>query len=286
MARRGAKQSGYRHASNLPDDYGLDQQGRCACCSRRRKHWKMLKAGVLDAVCAQLRATIAGIINRRDALAALEKAKSLDPKDPLSHYYDTMMQQDALEPMAAIAAAREALLIYPYLKSLAPIANDKQGSANLGSAYALFGLESWARRTAMESQHPFFAGSYVFLAERTVEPYLRNSALVQGYLTDPTLFGASPKLSTLMRSPGGHASLEFNASRSPGIRPPSLDCGKWLCRFDTVAGTVRMPRSLRRLRLRRHGTEPGGSAGAAPDFAVGRVPVPRRVPPPHRAGKH
>lgn len=204
----------------------------------------LLKAGLLEPrfARAQLHAAIAWYqLNRRDAaLAALEKAKFLDPKDPLPHYYEAMMQQDALDPMAAIAAAREALLRYPYLKSLAPIANDKQGSANLGSAYALFGLESWARRTAMESQHPFFAGSYVFLAERTVEPYLRNSALVQGYLTDPTLFGATPKLSTLMRSPGGHASLEFNASRSPGYSStePSIAANGYAVSPIPVAGFV------------------------------------------------
>ena len=181
----------------------------------------LLKASLLEPrfARAQLHSAIAWYqLGRRDAaLDALAKAKALDPRDPLPHYYEAMMQQDALDPMAAVAAAREALARTPYLKSLAPIATDKQGSANLGSAYALFGLESWARRMALESQHPFFAGSYVFLAERTVEPYLRNSALVQGYLTDPTLFGASPKLSTLTRSPGGHVSVAFDASRSPGV---------------------------------------------------------------------
>jgi hypothetical protein len=153
-----------------------------------------------------------------------------------------MMQQDALDPMAAIAAAREALARTPYLKSLAPIATDKQGSANLGSAYALFGLESWARRMALESQHPFFAGSYVFLAERTAEPYLRNSALVQGYLTDPTLFGTSPKLSTLTRSPGGYVSAELNASRSPGVSTtePSITANGYAVSPVPVAGFVQL----------------------------------------------
>lgn len=186
----------------------------------------LLKASLLEPrfARAHLHAAVAWYqLKRRDAaLAALERAKALDPKDPLPYYYEAMMQQDALDPMAAIAAAREALQRYPYLKSLAPIATDKQGSANLGSAYALFGLESWARRMAVESQHPFFAGSYVFLAERTVEPYLRNSALVQGYLTDPTLFGASPKLSTLVRSPGGYASVGVSANRSPGFSASEL----------------------------------------------------------------
>jgi len=206
----------------------------------------LLKASLLEPrfARAQLHAAIAWYqLGRRDAaLSALEKAKTLDPKDPLPYYYEAMIAQDALDPMAAIGAAREALQRYPYLKSLAPIANDKQGSANLGSAYALFGLESWARRTALESQHPFFAGSYVFLAERTVEPYLRNSALVQGYLTDPTLFGASPKLSTLVRSPGGHASVAVSANRSPGFSSvePSITANGYAVSPVPVAGFIEL----------------------------------------------
>jgi len=206
----------------------------------------LLKASLLEPrfARAQLHAAIAWYqLGRRDAaLSALDKAKALDPNDPLPYYYEAMIAQDALDPMAAITAAREALQRYPYLKSLAPIANDKQGSANLGSAYALFGLESWARRTALESQHPFFAGSYVFLAERTVEPYLRNSALVQGYLTDPTLFGASPKLSTLVRSPGGHASIAVNANRSPGFssREASITANGYAVSPVPVAGFIEM----------------------------------------------
>jgi Flp pilus assembly protein TadD len=206
----------------------------------------LLKASLLEPrfARAQLHSAIAWYqLGRRDAaLSALEKAKALDPKDPLPHYYEAMMQQDALDPMAAVAAAREALQRYPYLKSLAPIATDKQGSANLGSAYALFGLESWARRMALESQHPFFAGSYIFLAERTAEPYLRNSALVQGYLTDPTLFGASPKLSTLVRSPGGHVSVGYAVSRSPGVSSgePSITANGYTVSPVPVAGFVEM----------------------------------------------
>lgn len=206
----------------------------------------LLKASLLEPrfARAQLHAAIAWYqLGRRDAaLSALDRAKALDPKDPLPYYYEAMMQQDALDPMAAITAAREALQRNPFLKSLAPIATDKQGSANLGSAYALFGMESWARRTAMESQHPFFAGSYIFLAERTVEPYLRNSALVQGYLTDPTLFGASPKLSTLTRSPGGYVSLGYDIQRSPAVSSgePSITANGYAVTPVPVAGFVEM----------------------------------------------
>ena len=230
-----------------PDDYiAWTSKGVLQLLEGRKEDAleSLLKASMLEPrfARAQLHVAIAWYqLGRRDAaLSALANAKTLDPKDPLPYYYEAMMQQDALDPMAAVAAAREALQRYPYLKSLAPIANDKQGSANLGSAYALFGLESWARRTAVESQHPFFAGSYIFLAERLVEPYLRNSALVQGYLTDPTLFGASPKLATLSRSPGGYVSVGFDARHSPSVSStePSITANGYAAAPIPMAGFV------------------------------------------------
>jgi len=232
-----------------PDDYiAWTSRGVLQLLQGRKEDAleSLLKAGLLEPrfARAQLHAAIAWYqLGRRDAaLSALAKAKQLDPRDPLAYYYEAMMQQDALDPMAAIAAAREALARYPYLKSLAPIATDRQGSANLGSAYALFGLESWARRTALESRHPFFAGSYIFLAERTVEPYLRNSALVQGYLTDPTLFGASPKLTTLGRSPGGYLSVALEARHAPAVSSsePSITANGYAVSPIPMAGFVEM----------------------------------------------
>jgi hypothetical protein len=75
-----------------------------------------------------------------------------------------------------------------------------------------------------------------------VEPYLRNSALVQGYLTDPTLFGASPKLSTLVRSPGGYVSVGYAVSHSPGVSSgePSITANGYTVSPVPVAGFVEM----------------------------------------------
>jgi len=103
---------------------------------------------------------------------------------------------------------------FPYLKSLGPIANDRQGSANLGTAYAALGLEAWAQRMSRQSQHPFFAGSYLFAADRTADAFVKNSLLVQGFLTDPTVFGASPQRSTLMAVPGLYGALDVGYARS------------------------------------------------------------------------
>ena len=178
----------------------------------------LLKAGLLEPryARAQLYTAIAWYQNGRDdaALAALERTKKADPNDPLPYFYEAQIHRDGLNPTAAIAAAREAMARFGFLKSLGPIATDRQGNANLGAAYALFGLESWAKRIAQDSQHPFFAGSYLFMAERSTEPFVKNSSLIQGYLTDPTLFGASPQRSKLIGSPGGYAALDASYRQS------------------------------------------------------------------------
>ncbi len=173
----------------------------------------LLKAGVLEPryAKAQVHAAIAWYqLGRVDAaLAALAKAKTMDPNDPLPYFYEAQIQGDALDPMGAITAARAAMDRFGFLKSLGPIATDRQGNASLGAAYALFGLESWAKRISVQTQHPFFAGSYLFAAERSTDSFLKNSALIQGYLTDPTLFGASPQRSTLLPSPGAYVAAEL-----------------------------------------------------------------------------
>ncbi len=177
-----------------------------------------LKAGVLEPryAKAQTHAAIAWYqLGRTDAaLAALSQAKLADPNDPLPYFYEAQVHGDALNPMAAIAAARAAMDRFGFLKSLGPIATDKQGNASLGTAYALFGLETWAKRVATETQHPFFAGSYLFTAGRSKDAFVKNSALVQGYLTDPTLFGASPQNTTLLPRPGGYVAAELGRNQT------------------------------------------------------------------------
>lgn len=177
-----------------------------------------LKAGVLEPryAKAQTQAAVAWYQQGRTdaALAALSKAKLADPNDPLPYFYEAQIEGDALNPMGAIAAARSAMDRFGFLKSLGPIATDKQGNASLGSAYALFGLETWAKRVAAETPHPFFAGSYLFTAARSTDAYVKNSALVQGYLTDPTLFGASPQNTNLLPRPGGYVAAELGSMRN------------------------------------------------------------------------
>ncbi len=204
----------------------------------------LLKANLLEPryAKAQIHTAIAWYqLGRMDAaMAAIAKAKQADPNDPLPYFYEAQMQRDALNPIAATAAAQGARDRFPFMKSLAPIATDKQGSSSLGATYAMLGLEAWAKRLSAQTAHPFFAGSYLFAAERASDPLLRNSALVQGYLTDPTLFGASPQRSTLLPRPAGYAAGEWSWNKTDSFHSntPSLIANGYTVAPIPMAGFV------------------------------------------------
>ena len=152
---------------------------------------------------------------RAAALDSLDRARLADPNDPLPWQIEAMLRNDIGDPTQAIAAAREALVRLPFLKSLNPLASDSQGSANLGKALGDFGMENWARAYASASYYPLWAGSHFFLADRYESDFNRRSELFQGYLTDPTVFGASDKRAPLLLSTGSEWSAGVSAERNP-----------------------------------------------------------------------
>ena len=156
--------------------------------------------------------------NASVALAELARASELDDKDPLPHQLATMIHTDHFEPGQAVREAREAMRKMPYLKSLNQIANNQQGTANLGTALAFFGMEDWAQNLAQESYYPYWAGSHLFLADRYPGIFNRRSELYQGYITDPTVFGASNRFQTLLQRPGNYASAFVNAGADNATR--------------------------------------------------------------------
>ena len=160
----------------------------------------------------------------RDALFALARARELDPKDPLPDLFESVIRNDLLQPGDALATARRALALLPYLKSLNQIANDQKGGANLGSALAAFGLEDWARTYAQDSYYPFWAGSHLFLADRYSGDFNKKSELFQGFLADPTVFGASNRFSTLIPRPGAYWNIgaRYNNSRDYRLTEPTV----------------------------------------------------------------
>ena len=162
---------------------------------------------------------------RAAALDALDRARIADPRDPLPWQIEAMLRNDSGEPVLAIAAAREALTRLPYLKSLNPLASDSQGSANLGKALGDFGMEHWARAYASASYYPLWAGSHFFLADRYESDFNRRSELFQGYLTDPTVFGASDKRAPLMLTAGSEWTAGASAERNPLRHNATVDVG-------------------------------------------------------------
>jgi tetratricopeptide (TPR) repeat protein len=152
------------------------------------------------------------------ALAALAKASEADERDPLPHLLASMIQTDLFRAADAIESARIAMRLMPYLKSLNQVANDRQGSANLGRSLTFLGLEDWARTRAQESYLPYWGGSHFFLSDRYPGDYNRNSELLQGFTVDPTVFGSSNRFQTLVSQPGAYGRLLYGYSTGDDLR--------------------------------------------------------------------
>ena len=152
-----------------------------------------------------------------DAIVTLNQASELDDKDPLPYMLLTQIYTDLFRAGEAVDASREALKRLPYLKSLNQIANDQQGKANLGYSLAFFGLEDWALELAQDSYNAFSGASHLFLADRYKGEYNKNSELFQGFLTDPTAFGASNRFSTLVPTAGNYQTLGGTLTHDSGI---------------------------------------------------------------------
>jgi len=150
---------------------------------------------------------------RQRAEQAFNRASQLDARDPIPYVLRSMLENDALDPGAAIASAREAQQRMPFLRSLNQVASNQKGSANLGSALAGFGLEEWAGYYATRAYSPYWGGSHLFLADRYTSKFNKNSELFKGYLTEPTAFGASNRQSTMVAVPGHYARAEAVADR-------------------------------------------------------------------------
>lgn len=146
------------------------------------------------------------------ALDAFRKAGELDPRDPLPELMAGIVSGDAMELGAAIASARRGQELMPYLKSLNQVMNNQKGHASLGSPLASFNLEAWAAHLAAEAYSPFWAGSYLFMADRQSGSFNKNSELFKGFLADPTVFGASNRQSSIVASPGHYGSVDVGLS--------------------------------------------------------------------------
>jgi tetratricopeptide (TPR) repeat protein len=176
-----------------------------------------LKAGVIEPrfARAQLYSGVAYYRqgNRVRALESVRRAAELDPRDPLPLVMLSLMEGDALNLGAAVDASREAQARMPFLKSLNQLLNDQKGSANIGSSLSNFGLEEWATYYANEAYSPYWAGSHLFLADRYTGQFNKNSELFKGFITEPTVFGASNRFSSLVAVPGHYGRADLVVQR-------------------------------------------------------------------------
>ena len=152
------------------------------------------------------------------ALAELARATESDPKDPLPYLLMSIIRLDRIEPGYAVVEAQQALARIPFLKSLNQVADNQKGVANVGAPLAFMGLEAWARSMAHESYLPFWGGSHLFLADRYAGEFDRRSELMQGFITDPMVFGASNRFQSLLGEPGHHGTLSMRVNSSDDLR--------------------------------------------------------------------
>lgn len=190
---------------------------------------QLLKALVIEPRYAQAQVWLAvaeyRLGNPGAAFDALARARQADPNDPMPWQIESILRNDAGQAQEAIAAARQALLRLPYLKSLDPLVSDSRGSANLGKALADFGLEHWARAYAQQSYYPLWAGSHFFMANRYESSYARDSELHQGYLADPLAFGASERWVPVLPQEGSEWIAGASAEHQPRRDTGALDVG-------------------------------------------------------------
>ena len=181
-----------------------------------------LRAGVLEPRYARARTFTAvayyQLGRHADAIATFLEAAALDDKDPLPYLFLAQVYTDLFRAGEAVQASRQALVRLPFLKSLNQVANNQQGTANLGYSLAFFGLESWALEVAQQSYSPYLATSHLFLADRYPGQYNKNSELLQGFLTDPTAFGGANRFSTLTPRTGAYGTLGLTYNRGTDDR--------------------------------------------------------------------
>jgi Flp pilus assembly protein TadD len=150
---------------------------------------------------------------RQRAIEAFARAAELDPRDPAPHQIESVVHEDALQYGQAVQSARRAQQNMPYLKSLNQLASDQNGSANLSTSLANFGMEEWASYYAGQAYSPYWGGSHLFLADRQTGQFNKNSELFKGFLTEPTAFGASNRQSTLVSTPGHYGRVDTFVER-------------------------------------------------------------------------
>lgn len=236
-----------------------------------------LKSGVVEPRYAR-GALYAGVAyyqlgNYPRAMEMFGRAAELDPKDPMPYMMMSLAAADRYDLGAAIAAARHASELMPYLKSLNQLLNDQKGNANIGTSLARFGMEDWSQAYAHNSYTPYWAGSHLFLADRYSGDFNKNSELFMGFLSDPTVFGASNRFNTMVASPGHYANVGGRLiSEDVGVRGMTLTANGYSVAsmpfsYFVAADPVRVRPDLNNMRV--NGDNYSIGLGMRPSYELG-----------------
>ena len=140
------------------------------------------------------------------------EASEKDTNDPYPYFLLSAIHADENQPGLAIENSKDAIDRLAYLKSLDKLATDQRGSANLGNAYSVFGLEESAEYLALKSYQPRWGGSPFFLAERQSDDFIRSSLSLRGYINEPAVFGSDKRKLALSNETGLNWEIIADAS--------------------------------------------------------------------------
>ncbi|MFZ5569124.1 MAG: tetratricopeptide repeat protein [Thermodesulfobacteriota bacterium] len=172
----------------------------------------LLASGVIEPKRSQTHSFLAVAYHQKrefeKALAEIELAAELDPRDSLPHLIANYIHQDTYRPFEAITASRKALELLPYQKSLNVIEDTRAGTANVGSALLGLGMNEWADSFAQEGYDTFRPSSHFQSSRRYHDNhYVNASELLQGLILDPMANYSPMGYSDIIRRPRHDAGL-------------------------------------------------------------------------------
>ncbi|MBZ5521810.1 MAG: hypothetical protein LAP21_06175 [Acidobacteriia bacterium] len=131
-----------------------------------------------------------------------------------------------------------------------------------------------ARSYAQDSYYPFWAGSHLFLADRYSGEFNKKSELFQGFLADPTVFGASNRFSTLIPRTGAYWTLgaRYDYSRDFRVAEPTVTANGYansLVPFAYFAEAIRTDTKPDRIAFDATANTYTVALGARPTYELG-----------------
>ncbi|MBI5198771.1 MAG: tetratricopeptide repeat protein [Nitrospirae bacterium] len=151
------------------------------------------------------------------ALEEIRLAVSLDPKDPFPHIIAYLIYPDIYRPFDSIKEAKRVLGLLPYLKSMDPIENTRQGLSNLGSVLLGLGMSEWAESYAQESFDPHDPSSHFFASRQYANNlFVTTSEITQGILLDPLSISGPTRYQDIIRRPRHNSTLSTTIGDEDG----------------------------------------------------------------------